>query len=86
LTADGTPLVELPDRYQVIVGGAEQPGTYLWSCVELPEVNGSITDLEQVYAIAREAVARHLGQEDVAVYVDVSNIDFDFKLPRGLGS
>jgi hypothetical protein len=85
LTADGTPLVELPDRYQVIVSGGDAPDTYLWSCVELPEVNGSITDLQQVYSTAREAVARHLGREDVAVYVDVSNIDFDFNLPRGLG-
>jgi hypothetical protein len=85
LTADGTPLVELPDRYQVIVGGDDVPGNYLWSCVELPEVNGSITDLEQLHSTASEAVARHLGREDVAVYIDVSNIDFDFTLPRGLG-
>jgi hypothetical protein len=84
LTADGTRLVDLPERYHVTLGGGDNPGTYLWSCDELPGVTGSITDVRQTYGAAKTAIERHLGREDVAVYVDVSRITFEFKLPRGL--
>jgi hypothetical protein len=86
LTADGTPLADLPQRYHVIAGGAEPPlEGYVWSCVELPMVQGSITDLRRVHAIAKAAIEDRLGCDDVAVYLDVSNITFDFELPTGLG-
>lgn len=79
LTADGIRLVDLPDQYHVTLGGGDITGTYRWSCDELPHVSGSITDIQRVYAEAKIAIERHLRRADVAVYVDVSNITFDFE-------
>jgi hypothetical protein len=77
VSSEGTRLVDMAERYHVVVGmaGPEEP---VWWCEELPEVRGAVKRVDDVYREAKAAIEQHLGVSDVAVYVTWPSIS----LPR----